>query len=196
MRKWVVLSLIVALLIYLGWGYASLASQQQTINGDVGKVWSAISTGTDKLHNLETQLKFATNAQQQALQQIAAARSSILALEQVHDLNALEKVYHSFAPSGQMGIAINAVREAYPDFGLAKGLDDLLVETAGTYDRIDYARTRLINDQVSFNQTRIWYPPLHQIFPVVTVIGSTSDPGQSIPGSTLGGSQPAPSPTR
>jgi len=63
----------------------------------------------------------------------------------------------------------------------------LMDETAGSINRISFARDTLIESQVGFNQSRIIFFPVGLMFPRMSVLGEYHDPSTPLPTSNFGG---------
>lgn len=175
-----VIALVVIFFLWNALGFIVLPWQQQALAGKVGEVWNQVDRANQLLPRLEAQLKYTVTEQKRVIDQIARARSDILAAEQAN--GDPTKIFKA-ADSTQ--IALKAFYESYPDFGLPVIQQGLLDETAGSFNRIAYARGKLIDAQVSFNQTRIFYPLAAAFTPSVAVLGSGASPLTPVTPSTL-----------
>jgi LemA protein len=138
--------------LYLLMGYFSINSAQEDIAGRTGNVWNQIDSGAEKLAQLQSQVLFAYDDRQDLVDTIAASHNDILAAQEVGDMDA------AMAAVGDANIAIDALAEAMPEYDLTPVQVSLMDETAGTFNRISYARDQLIDAQVSFNKTRLMWP--------------------------------------
>lgn len=174
----VVLIAIVGLLF----GAYSLAQQQESLDGYRGEVWNQVDRTSQLLTRLEGQLQFGVDELVKINEQITTARNDILAARQAGDLEA------ALTATDDAQFAINAYFEAYPQYyDLTKVFTGLQDETAGSFNRITYARQRLIEAQVRFNRTLVTFFPLRVLFEREEVLGSNSDPAMQVAPSTLGG---------
>lgn len=180
--------IIAAVVVFLFWnaiGFMVLPLQQQGLAGNVGEVWNQVDRANQLLPRLEAQLKYTVAEQKQVIDKITAARNDILAAEQASGDQA--KIFKATASTQS---ALKAFYENYPDFGLPSVQQGLLDETAGSFNRIAYARGKLIDAQVSFNQARIFFPLAAVFIPPVEVLGSGVSPLTPITPSTLPTSTP------
>lgn len=177
-------ALVVLVVLALGllFGAYSLAQQQVALEGYRGDVWTQVDRASQLLERLEGQLEYGVKELSQINEQIVTARSDILAAQKAKDLEA------ALAATDQAQLAIDVMIEAYPQyFDMTEVFEGLQDETAGSFNRITYARKDLIDAQVRFNQTRITFFPLAGLFDREEVIGSGFDPTSSVAPSTLGG---------
>lgn len=180
--------IIAAVVVFLFWnaiGFMVLPLQQQGLAGNVGEVWNQVDRANQLLPRLEAQLKYTVAEQKQVIDKITAARNDILAAEQASGDQA--KIFKATASTQS---ALKAFYENYPDFGLPSVQQGLLDETAGSFNRIAYARGKLIDAQVSFNQARIFFPLAAVFIPPVEILGSGVSPLTPITPSTLPTSTP------
>lgn len=168
--------LVVGLVFYLLIGYVSLNSLQQEIDGKTGEVWNAVDRAVQVLDRLEGQMEVYLADRQDLIDQITAGRNDILAAKQNGDLNALNDAQY------KTEIAVQAIAEAYPDISLSGLQQGLMDETAGSINRIAYARKQLIETQVKYNKTTVWFP----FYSKVEVLGSSFNPETTLPPSTFG----------
>ncbi len=181
---WIGWIVIVVLALVAFWqiiGLFSLPSQKIDIDGKVGEVWNQTDRASQLLPRLEAQLKYTVQAQKAVIDQIAAARNDVLAAQQVNGTDQ-SKVFQA-ATSTQ--VALKAFYENYPNFGLPSIQQGLLDETAGSFNRIAYARHQLIQAQVSYNQARIGFFIAALFNPSVTILGSDVSPLTPVTPSSL-----------
>lgn len=177
---WVIAAVVIFFLWNAIGGFIVLPLQQQTLAGKVGEVWNQVDRANQLLPRLEAQLKYTVAEQKQVIDKITIARSDILAAERASGDQA--KI---FKATDSTQIALKAFYENYPDFGLPSIQQGLLDETAGSFNRIAYARGKLIDAQVSFNQTRIFFPLAAVFMSPVEVLGSNVSPLTPVTPSTL-----------
>lgn len=177
---WVIAAVVVFLLWNAIGGFMVLPLQQQGLAGKVGEVWNQVDRANQLLPRLEAQLKYSVAEQKQVIDKITIARNDILAAEQASGDQA--KILKATASTQS---ALKAFYENYPDFGLPAVQQGLLDETAGSFNRIAYARGKLIEAQVSYNQTRIFFPLAAAFSPPVEVLGSGVSPLTPVTPSTL-----------
>ncbi len=169
--RYIVFAVVVLAALFVAWnfiGFVALPYQKAGLSGKVGEIWNQTDRASQLLPRLEAQLKYTVEAQKQVIDKITAARNDVLAAKQVgaQDQN---KLYQA-ATSTQ--VALKVFYENYPNFGLPTIQQGLLDETAGSFNRIAYARHQLIDAQTSYNQQRILYPLAAIFNPPVDVLGS------------------------
>ncbi len=180
--SWVpwVIAAVVVFLLYNVIGFVALPVQQQGLAGKVGEVWNQVDRANQLLPRLEAQLKYTVSEQKQVIDKITAARNDILAAEQASGDQA--KILKA---TDSTQTALKAFYENYPNFGLPSVQQGLLDETSGSFNRIAYARGKLIEAQVSFNQMRIFFPLAALFIPPVEVLGSGASPLTPVTPSSL-----------
>ena len=173
---------IVACLVfgaYIGIGFYQLSTIEEDINGKTGNIWVQLQSGFEKLQAVETQLKAAYKDRKDITEMITNARKDYAAASENLNLdNALTS-----ATKAVQGLRI--IVENYPSTELSTMQVGVLDETAGIFNRLAYARQQLINSQVSFNQTRILFYPIHQLFARKEVLGEKENPAAGGPKSSF-----------
>lgn len=176
-KSYIAIALIVFIAIfYFLFGCISLNSLKQDIDGKTGEVWNSVDRAIQVLDRLEGQMEVYLADRQDLIDQITAGRNDILAAKQNGDLRALTDAQN------KTEIAVQAIAEAYPDISLSGLQQGLMDETAGSINRIAYARKELIEVQVRYNQSTILFP----FYPKVEVLGSSFNPETTMPPSTFG----------
>jgi hypothetical protein len=178
---WIVIVVLALLAFWQMIGLFSLPMQKIAIDGKVGEVWNQTDRASQLLPRLEAQLNYTVQAQKAVIDQIAAARNDVLAAKQTNGTDQA-KVFQA-ATSTQ--VALKAFYENYPNFGLPSIQQGLLDETAGSFNRIAYARHQLIQAQVSYNQARIGFFIAALFNPPVPVLGSDVSPLTPVTPSSL-----------
>lgn len=162
-------------------GLFSLPSQKIGLDGKVGEVWNQTNRASQLLPRLKSQLKYTVQAQKQVVDKITAARSDVLAAEQGNGSDQAKVLKASTSTQ----IALRAFYENYPNFGIPNIQQGLLDETAGSFNRIAYARHQLIQAQVGYDQARIWFFIAAIFNPSVDVLGSEQSPLTPVAPSSL-----------
>jgi len=176
------LAIVVVAIVGLLLGAYSLAQQQESIDGFRGEVWNQVDRASQLLTRLESQLQYGVTELVAINEQITQARKNIQTAREAGDLEA------ALAATDQAQLAVQVMIEAYPDYyDLTSVFEGLQDETAGSFNRISYARQRLIEAQVGYNRTRVTFFPLMPFFERQEVIGAAFDPTSSVAPSTLGG---------
>jgi LemA protein len=178
---WVIIAVVALVAFGQLIGFFALPSQRIGLDGKVGEVWNQTNRASQLLPRLEAQLKYTVQAQKQVLDKIAAARSDVLAAEQVNGSDQAKVLKSSTSTQ----IALRAFYENYPNFGLPTIQQGLLDETAGSFNRIAYARHQLIQGQVGYDQARIWFFIAAIFNPPVEVVGSDQSPLTPVAPSSL-----------
>lgn len=176
--------LIVAGLALLGYvllGFFSLSMAQESLAGKRGEVWNQIDRADQLLTRLEGQLEYGVEELSEINQAIVEARAGVQSAQKDGDLEG------ALAAAGEANLAINVLIEAYPEYyDLSEVFVGLQDETAGTFNRITYARDNLIDAQVSFNRSRILFTVVGFMFEREDVLGANTDPMAQVRESTLG----------
>lgn len=181
----IIFGLIVVVIAYPVVGMFVLSTSQETINGQKGKIWNQIKIGSEKLDAVETQLKAAYKDRQDILTDVTAARKDYAGAVYAHDLDGATHAASKLASS------LKVVVENYPTTDISGLQVGTLDETAGIFNRIAYARTGLIDSQVSFNQKRVFFFPLQGMYPREQVLGELSQPDMEGPKSSFKSVNPA-----
>jgi len=177
MKKIIIIALVMlAVPLYLFVGYISTNSLLQDIEGKTGEVWNSVDRAIQVLDRLEGQMEVYLADRQDLIDQITAARNDILAAKENGNLATLTDAQN------KTEIAVQAIAEAYPDISLSGLQQGLMDETAGSLNRISYARKELIETQVKYNKATVWFP----FYPKVEVLGSSFNPETTLPPSTFG----------
>jgi hypothetical protein len=178
---WIVIVVLALVAVWQIIGLFSLPSKKIDIDGKVGEVWNQTDRASQLLPRLEAQLKYTVQAQKAVIDKIAAARNDVLAAQQVNGTDQ-SKVFQAATSTR---VALKAFYENYPNFGFPSIQQGLLDETAGSFNRIAYARHQLIQAQVSYNQARIGFFIAALFNPPVTVLGSDVSPLTPVTPSSL-----------
>lgn len=177
--------IIGAVVAYLLIGAFSLSMQQESLNGAQGEVWNQTDRSVQVLGRLEQQVTVFMADRKDVIDQITAARSALVAASQQRDLAKLEQAKQLTES------VLKLIVEAYPNLSLTEQQTSLMDETAGSLNRITYARQKLIDAQVGFNKTRIFFFPLQVAYARVDVVGENFDPTTQLPPSNFGTPAPA-----
>lgn len=160
-------------------GGVSLAMAQESMAGKTAEVWNTTQRAIELLPRLEKEVSVFMEDRQDLIDKITTARNDYLAAKEAGDLSMLNAAYESM-------LAVQVQIEAYPTTDLSDQQSQLMYETAGSINRITYARSQLIETQVSYNQSRILFFPVGLIFPRVEVLGENANPASPLPTSTFG----------
>lgn len=165
----------------------AIQQRQYDIQGKVGIVWNEVDRASQLLQQDAALLNSTIASQNAAIAKIAQARSnasSIKASQGTTDPNA------ALTAAGQMTAGIRAFVESYPDYGVGSNSHTVLVQIEGSFNRVEYARAQLINEQTDFNKWLLGQIPMNLFYHPVQILGSNANPAQPVPVPTY--VQPAP----
>ncbi|PIZ46326.1 hypothetical protein CO180_01035 [candidate division WWE3 bacterium CG_4_9_14_3_um_filter_41_6] len=177
---WIVGIIVAAYLIL---GSCTMSMQKEGMSGKQGEVWNQSARAIEVLPRLEREVEVFMSDRQDVIGQITAARVGFESATENHNLQELAQA------QGMLDSAIKVIVEAYPTLDLSTSQIALMDETAGSLNRIAYARQKLIETQVSYNKSRIIFFPLQPFFPRAEVTGENYDPTTTLPPSTFGRGQ-------
>ena len=180
-------SVMVILLVvaYLLIGAFTLSSKQEGIHSQVGEVWNQIDRCNQLLPRLEAQLAYGKGALDKWNAQITSARNAYLAAKESGDLEGALNAMQNLNTNIQLFF------EQYPQYlNLTPVMTSLMDETAGCFNRIAYARGKLIESQRSYNVARLVFFPLGIFYPRMEILGENVNPASTVVPSTF----PTPSP--
>lgn len=173
---------LVFFVIYLFSGIYGLSTLNEDIAGKIGEVWNMSKRATEVLSRLEGQVKVYLKDRQDLIEKITVARNDILAANKKQDFGKLESSLGGVQKAIEnTQLAIKVTMEQYPNTDLGELQKGLMDETAGSINRLAYARDQLIQLQVDFNKKRIFYFIVQPFFPRKDVIGERVDPMQDLP---------------
>lgn len=171
----IILGLVAAGVVYSVAGMLVLSTSHETINGQKGKIWNQIKIGSEKLDAIESQLNAAYKDRRGIIGGVVDARKSYDNAVQAGDLDGATRAAQGLATS------LKVIVENYPTTDISGLQVGTLDETAGIFNRIAYARTALIDSQVSYNQKRFFFFVLNGMYPREEVLGELSQPDQAGP---------------
>lgn len=185
LTSWVAL-ILGFILLYQGMGYVSLATGQQNVRGKTAEVWNQIDRASQLLDRLGQQLNATIELQKELIDKIAAARSAVGTASKgdTSDPNNISQALQAM-------IDVRVFNENYPNIGLNEIQKGVLDETAGSLNRITYARGELINAQTAYNKSRVLFLPIGLSWPNMSIVGEDQNPQATLPPSRVGTS-PAP----
>jgi len=160
--------------------YQSITIQQRQydIQGNIGAVWNEVDRASQLLQQDAALLNSTIAAQNDAITKIAQARSNVVTIKAgqgTGDTNA------ALAAANQMNTGIRAFVESYPDYGVGSNAHSVLVQIEGSFNRIEYARSQLINAQTDFNKWLLTQIPMNLFYRPVQILGSNTNPAQPLP---------------
>ena len=180
-RIWIIVAVVIG--VYLALGACTMSMAQESLRGKEGAVWNQNARAIEVLGRLEKQVSAFMADRQEVVAQITEARAGMQNAAKSRDLVELDQAQRL------LGSAINVIFEAYPDLSLSVQQTALMDETAGSINRIVYARQELMNAQVGYNQSRIFFFPLQMMYPRQQVVGEGFDAMAPLPASTFGEKQ-------
>lgn len=178
------LSAVVVLVIVLLGGVLCISQniaiqqRQYDVQGKVGAVWNEVDRASQLLQQDAALLNSTIASQNDAITKIAQARSNAAALKAsqgITDPNA------ALAAAKEMTGGIRVFVESYPDYGVGSNSHSVLVQTEGSFNRIEYARGQLITAQTEFNKWLLTQIPMNLFYHPVQILGSNANPAESVP---------------
>jgi hypothetical protein len=181
-RARIISSVVIAVLLLGGiiCIYQNIAIQQRQydIQGNIGAVWNEVDRASQLLQQDAALLNSTIASQNDAITKIAQARSnidSIKASQGTSDTNA------ALTAANQMNAGIRVFVESYPDYGVGSSAHSVLVQIEGSFNRIEYARSQLINTQTDFNKWLLTQIPMNLFYHPVQILGSNTNPAGPVP---------------
>lgn len=174
----VVIAVIVIGGIFLIFQNIAIQQRQYDVQGKVGDVWNEVDRASQLLQQDAALLNSTIASQNDAITKIAQARSNaegIKASQGTTDTNA------ALAAAGQMTGGIRVFVENYPDFGVGSNSHTVLVQIEGSFNRVEYARAQLIDEQTNFNKWLLTQIPMNLFYHPVQILGSNANPAQPVP---------------
>jgi len=71
--------------------------------------------------------------------------------------------------------------ESYPDYGVGSNSHSVLVQIEGSFNRIEYARGQLIQEQTDFNKWLLTQIPMNLFYHPVQILGANANPAEPVP---------------
>jgi hypothetical protein len=178
-----IISAVVIAIVLLGGVFLisqniGIQQRQYDVQGKVGDVWNEVDRASQLLQQDAALLNSTIASQNDAITKIAQARSNAAALKAgqgTTDPNA------ALAAAGQMTAGIRVFVESYPDYGVGSNAHSVLVQTEGSFNRVEYARTQLIQEQTDFNKWLLTQIPMNLFYHPVQILGSNANPAEQVP---------------
>ena len=178
-----VISAVVLVIVLLGGIFCisqniAIQQRQYDVQGKVGDVWNEVDRASQLLQQDAALLNATIASQNDAVAKIAQARSNtevIKASQGTTDPNA------ALAAAGQMTGGIRVFVENYPDYGVGSNSHTVLVQIEGSFNRIEYARGQLIQEQTDFNKWLLTQIPMNLFYHPVQILGSNANPAEPVP---------------
>jgi hypothetical protein len=140
----------------------AIQQRQYDVQGKIGTVWNEVDRASQLLQQNAALLNSTIASQNDAITKIAQARSSATALKAgqgTTDPNA------ALAAAVQMTGGLRVFVESYPDYGVGSNAHSVLVQTEGSFNRIEYARGQ----------------PMNLLYHPVQILGSNANPANQVP---------------
>ena len=156
----------------------AIQQRQYDVQGKIGLVWNEVDRASQLLQQDAALLNSTIASQNDAITKIAQARSNAAALKASQgtgDTNA------ALTAAQQMTGGIRVFVENYPDYGVGSNTHSVLVQIEGSFNRIEYARTQLINTQTDFNKWLLTQIPMNLFYHPVQILGSNANPAEPVP---------------
>jgi len=156
----------------------AIQQRQYDVQGKIGIVWNEVDRASQLLQQDAALLNSTIASQNDAITRIAQARGNAAALKASQgtgDTNA------ALAAAQQMTGGIRVFVENYPDYGVGSNAHSVLVQIEGSFNRIEYARTQLINTQTDFNKWLLTQIPMNLFYHPVQILGSNANPAEPVP---------------
>ncbi len=156
----------------------AIQQRQYDIQGKVGDVWNEVDRASQLLQQDAALLNSTIASQNAAIAKIAQARSNaetIKAGQGTTDTNA------ALSAAGQMTAGIRVFVENYPDYGVGTNSHSVLVQIEGSFNRIEYARSQLIQEQTDYNKWLLTQIPMNLFYHPVQILGANANPAQPVP---------------
>ena len=174
----VILVLVVVGGIFLISQNIAIQQRQYDVQGKIGLVWNEVDRASQLLQQDAALLNSTIASQNDAITKITQARSNAAALKASQgtgDTNA------ALTAAQQMTGGIRVFVENYPDYGVGSNTHSVLVQIEGSFNRIEYARTQLINTQTDFNKWLLTQIPMNLFYHPVQILGSNANPAEPVP---------------
>lgn len=167
----------------------AIQSRQYDIQGKIGNVWNEVDRASQLLQQDAALLNATIASQNNAIAQIAQARSNVTTIKNTQGTNDSNA---ALAAATQMNGGIRVFVENYPDYGVGSNSHSVLVQIEGSFNRIEYARSQLIQTQTDYNKWLLSQIPMNMFYRPVQILGSNANPSQPAPVPTY--TQPTPAP--
>ena len=156
----------------------AIQQRQYDVQGKVGTVWNEVDRASQLLQQDAALLNSTIASQNDAIARIAQARSNtatIKAGQGTTDPNA------ALAAARETTAGIRVFVENYPDYGVGSNAHSVLVQIEGSFNRVEYARAQLIQEQTDFNKWLLTQIPMNLFYHPVQILGSNANPAEPVP---------------
>ena len=156
--------------------YNSLVPAEEKVNISYAQYQNQLKRQADLIPNLAEITKGYMTSEQKTMIETATARAGDAAKMKPSDVannpELQKKLVEAQAQMGRAMATINATREAYPELKASKQIDSLMVEVAGTQNRITVARG---NNQKAVNEFNLEVRQFPRVI-VAKLIGFSAKP--------------------
>jgi hypothetical protein len=156
----------------------AIQQRQYDIQGKIGAVWNEVDRASQLLQQDAALLNSTIASQNAAIARIAQARSNAAAIKAgqgTTDPNA------ALDAARQMTGGIRVFVENYPDYGVGSNSHSVLVQIEGSFNRIEYARSQLIQQQTDYNKWLLTQIPMDLFYHPVQILGANANPAEPVP---------------
>ena len=156
----------------------AIQQRQYDVQGKVGTVWNEVDRASQLLQQDAALLNATIASQNDAITRIAQARSNAATIKTSQgttDPNA------ALSAATQMTAGIRVFVENYPDYGVGSNAHSVLVQIEGSFNRVEYARAQLIQEQTDFNKWLLTQIPMNLFYHPVQILGSNANPAEPVP---------------
>ena len=189
-----IITAVVLVIVLLGGVFCisqniTIQQRQYDIQGKIGNVWNEVDRASQLLQQDAALLNATIASQNDAITKIASARSNVVTIKTSQgttDTNAV------LTAATEMTGGIRVFVENYPDYGVGTNSHSVLVQIEGSFNRIEYARSQLIQEQTDFNKWLLTQIPMNLFYHPVQILGSNANPAEPPPVPKY--IQPTPSP--
>src|SRR5215472_12575417 len=172
-----VIALVVIAGIFLISQNIAIQQRQYDVQGKVGNVWNEVDRASQLLQQDAALLNSTIASQNDAISKIAQARSNVATIKASQgttDTNA------ALSAAGQMTGGIRVFVESYPDYGVGSNSHSVLVQIEGSFNRVEYARSQLIQAQTDYNKWLLTQIPMNLFYHPVQILGANANPAQPV----------------
>lgn len=161
----------------------AIQQRQYDIQGKIGTVWNEVDRASQLLQQDAALLNSTIASQNEAITKIAQARSNVASIKADHGTNDSNA---ALSAANQINAGLRVFVESYPDYGVGSNAHSVLIQIEGSFNRIEYARGQLINEQTDFNKWLLTQIPMNLFYHPVQILGSNTNPSGPIPVPTYG----------
>lgn len=142
--------------------YNTLVPVEEAVNVSYAQYQNQLKRQADLIPNLAEVVKSYMNMEQKTMVDTAIARAGDASKVSMKDVagnpDLQKKLVDAQSSMGRAMVTLNAVREAYPELKSSKQVDSLMVELAGTQNRVTVARGNVQRAVNEYNLYRRQFP--------------------------------------